>query len=115
MTRLPFGKFRGHDVADVPGSYLSWLYFEAERLDPSLHRAIRTELAGRLGATLDREAPRLLPAPQVADAARAIVDTGYRVTAKRAHPDIGGDHRQMIAVSDARDYLRRAVEHGVVQ
>jgi hypothetical protein len=113
--RLRFGKFAGCDLEDVPLSYLSWL-FEEGRIDPALRRAIRAEIADRIGTTRDDEgkSPRLLPAPDVADAAHQIVDAGYRVAAKRAHPDAGGTHAAMLVVGDARDYLHLAVERGVL-
>ncbi len=113
--RLEFGKYRGHQLDEVPASYLAWLLEEARTLDAALRRAIRAELADRIGATLGGHpvTPRLLPAPDVANAAASIIDTGFRVVAKATHPDIGGSHGAMLAVGSARDYLRRAITCGV--
>lgn len=48
--KMPFGKFKGHDLEDVPNSYLDWLYenmvIQYDR-DKELHRAIGEELENR--------------------------------------------------------------------
>jgi uncharacterized coiled-coil DUF342 family protein len=36
-----------------------------------------------------------------------IVDAGYRSLAMKHHPDAGGSHEDMIALTQARDELRR--------
>jgi uncharacterized protein (DUF3820 family) len=43
---MPFGKYRGLDVEDVPTPYLRWCLREVN-LDGGLHRAVEAELSRR--------------------------------------------------------------------
>lgn len=47
---LPFGKFRGEDIEDVPNTYLEWLYDHMRinyKKDELLHKAIGREIQDR--------------------------------------------------------------------
>jgi hypothetical protein len=105
---LPFGKYRGQDIADVPLGYIAWLLEEGRDLKPDLRRALRGELADRLDLQ-PQPARRALPAPAIADAVTEIIAAGYRAVALRAHPDRGGTHEAMIAATEARDWLKQQV------
>lgn len=37
---MPFGKYRGKAMAEVPASYLLWLYRQTTKLDTSVHAYI---------------------------------------------------------------------------
>jgi hypothetical protein len=52
--RLPFGKFRGRRVSEVPDRYLQWFLDRSRRLDPSLRREIEQAAyaAGRSPSTM---------------------------------------------------------------
>ena len=110
---LPFGKFRGAALEDVPLSYLAWCIENVTNADPELMQAIRYEIATRLDVRPTPRCTRSLPAPEIADAANELIHAGYRALARRAHPDTGGTHDGMIAVQSARDWLRGALRHGV--
>lgn len=113
MTSLAFGKYRGWPLEDVPLGYLAWL-FEEGRIDARLRSALRREIVGRIGTSVDRTPePRQLPSREIADAATELIVAGYRAAAKGRHPDTGGSHEAMLACGAARDYLQRAVEMGV--
>ncbi len=45
--RMPFGKYKGARLADIPSDYLEWLISTAANLRPPLRRAIATELESR--------------------------------------------------------------------
>ena len=45
--QIPFGKFRGHLIADVPNSYLKWLIGEGVENFPELKAQIEIELKYR--------------------------------------------------------------------
>jgi hypothetical protein len=104
---LRFGKYSGERLEDVPLSYLAWL-FEEGRIDAALRRAIRAEIANRIGTTLDswpQSRRPLPPSPEIAETVNDLIVAGYRQLALRRHPDRGGDHQLMIAATSARDWL----------
>jgi Putative quorum-sensing-regulated virulence factor len=99
--RMPFGKYRGLAVADVPPEYLFWLYRNGE-IEPELRGAIADVLRGLIPA---RDRP-VVPRPAGVDgreAARrevlAALKAAYREMAMRHHPDRGGSHQAMIGVN----------------
>ena len=49
---MPFGKFRGFDVEDLPDDYLSWLYSLPGLRNP-LRRAVETQWRMRFEPTWD--------------------------------------------------------------
>lgn len=106
MTRMPWGKYKGDRIDEVPLGYLAWLLEEGRSLEPTFERHVRVEVASRLGLSSERTARPALPAPHIADAAAEMVSLGFRALAKRAHPDQGGSHHAMLAANEARDWLR---------
>ena len=105
---LPFGKYSGRDLEDVPLSYLAWLFEEVEIKSRALRRAIVAEIADRIGAPFDAyNEPYRPPAPPLV---AALIAAGFRQLASRHHPDHGGNHHQMIATTAARDWLVQQVE-----
>jgi uncharacterized protein (DUF3820 family) len=44
MMKMPFGKYRGWDMEDVPASYLMWLY--DNDIKGVVHAYIENSLAG---------------------------------------------------------------------
>jgi len=79
--KMPFGKFKGYDLADLPDNYLDWLWFEIELREPlksAIHREYLTRENGfsvtKTSGTLD------------ADKVKKI----YRSLARQYHPDIIG-------------------------
>ncbi|MBX3027513.1 DUF3820 family protein [bacterium] len=107
---MPWGRYRGQDIADVPLGYLTWLLDEGRALRPDLRRAVCAEVADRLDLRPEPPAPRRpLPPPALASAIRDIIAAGYRAVALRAHPDRGGTHQAMVAATEARDWLREQV------
>ncbi len=101
--RMPWGKFRGQDIGDVPSSYLAWLVEECD-LRPALATAVRAELADRFAEPClacrlrAQQPPSRLPA--------GLIDSWYRQLCLRWHPDRGGSTAAMQAVGDAYDLLR---------
>jgi hypothetical protein len=90
---MPFGKYRGLDLADLPNEYLEWL--RTRDLREPLQSAVEDEIR-----------MRKMPAGPTRKAAEEIVSTGYRALALKFHPDRGGDTAQMQAVNAAAGWLR---------
>jgi hypothetical protein len=101
---MPFGRYRGLELRDIPTGYLNWL--ATIHLDPWLRDAVRAECACRAGQQYESGRERRPPPPppagpairiSTADVAmaRRLVDAGYRALAQRLHPDHGGDVVEM--------------------
>jgi hypothetical protein len=98
---MPWGKYRGRLLSEVPSGYLAWCLEECENVKPSLREAIRSELADRLGLGYGGEAVRP-PAPDFGPGVEQL----YRQLVMRWHPDRGGSTEAMQAVNDFYDGLR---------
>jgi hypothetical protein len=51
---MPFGKWRGSQLQDVPETYLAWIEENSTNLSPALRDAINHELARRSGSNAGR-------------------------------------------------------------
>ncbi len=104
---MPWGKFSGYTLDEIPLSYLAWCFEEAT-LRPPLDDLIREEIATRIGALTARPA---LPAPppDVAPAVRVLVKAGFRALTRERHPDVGGTDRAMREAIAAKEWLERVV------
>lgn len=105
--QMPFGKYKGWSLEDVPDDYLVWVLDYATSAGPTLKAAIRQ----RLG--LD---PQPQPAPGASyasdsglptDRVRQSVQSWYRRMAMKYHPDRGGSDAQMQAIGEAYQELLR--------
>ncbi len=101
--RIPFGRYTGWNVDDLPTDYLSWLSGISLR-DSDLHSAVMNELLtrSRSGANA-RPTNRHAPNPTVLE---KLVSAGVRSLAKVHHPDCGGDTAMMQKINAAADWLR---------
>jgi hypothetical protein len=103
---MPFGKYRGVEVQDLPDSYICWLVDEVDlfgqlRLDVHreyFHRLHQAESRNQ-GATIRIE-------PADVELARLIVNHGYRSASKLFHPDAGGDPAMMVKLNGVVESLR---------
>lgn len=102
---MPFGKYRGEALENVPASYLRWVLREADCVDdwtwlrPALEAELRRrERAGR-GSPPPRQDYQVLPDIE------PVVAAWYRELSLRFHPDRGGHPERMIALNIARERL----------
>lgn len=102
---LPWGKFRGVPLDQVPRQYLFWCHDNAERLSPHLKAAIAEELGFGQEAPPYRPPPPPPPPSAPAELVRAAVARWLREATLRWHPDKGGDVRVMAALNDLRERL----------
>jgi hypothetical protein len=100
--RMPFGKFRGQPVADLPDWYLSWLASLDDLRDPLL-AAVEQECERRFGKQQDCGTNDELPDSEFAE---QLIGAGVRSLARKYHPDVGGTNAQMQHVNAAAEWLR---------
>src|ERR1700739_2734609 len=101
MTRMPFGRFRGTPITDLPSWYLRWLDNLPDLRDP-LASAVRVEVERRTAEEETEPEPEpeptyrpddACPNPKLAD---ELIGAGVRSLARRYHPDvIGGSNERM--------------------
>src|SRR4051812_27713338 len=95
---MPFGKYAGRCLEDLPDSYLAWLL--SIDLRGGLRFAVAEEWERRHHRYADPPDPptdRHLVAlePDQVVLARDLIQAGYRTLARQVHPDTGGSHEQM--------------------
>jgi hypothetical protein len=113
---MPFGRFKGHDVYELPTDYLLWLtgIELRDRLRAEVEDALRFRLHERKHA--DTSAPRVAIGPAIyidpADvpAIRELIDRGFRAAARVHHPDAGGDAEKMRQLNVLVEKLRSQIE-----
>lgn len=97
--RIPFGKFKGTFLCDVPDDYLAWLQ-TIELRDP-LRAAIFAEAKEREFEHNNQ----INNVPQIV-VVDELVSAGFKSLAKKYHPDIGGSHEKMIEITNAPDWVK---------
>jgi len=103
---MPWGKYRGRLIADVPSGYLLWA-IETSDIDEPYRSAIRAELAFRLDLELaSAPTPPMLPPGELVTTFREMLRTGYRTLSLRVHPDKGGDTVAMQKVNATAEWAR---------
>ena len=100
---MPFGKFQGWPIDELPDKYLWWL-LGLQDLHAPLRSALCDEQQRRdHGAEDRRHVKKRAPRPDIVD---ELVGVGLRSLAKRYHPDVaGGDGEKMKSLNGAADWL----------
>ena len=98
---MPFGKFKGYEIRDLPDNYLGWLY---EIVEPGyLADCVYAEYQHRFGEDFKSAPPRV----------REIIEAGFKALALKYHPDVGGSGDAMREIIEARAWLQSLVRgHG---
>jgi Putative quorum-sensing-regulated virulence factor len=103
--RMPFGKYRGERLEDIPLGYLEWLL--TIELSSRLQQAVEYEIEERNSATPPPPPPRSIPQKEIHASAEEIVKAGYRELSHKYHPDkAGGDLEKMKTLNLANEWLR---------
>jgi hypothetical protein len=107
---MPFGKYVGWRVNQVPTGYLCWMLDTCDNLRPWLREAARSVHFERAAAHADApEHPRAVDTitrTQLKD----TVQAWYRRLAFEYHPDRGNDENIMRGINIAHDRLKEALE-----
>jgi hypothetical protein len=108
---MPFGRYRGQLVADLPDNYLSWL-LTIDLRSPQLLTAVFGEWSRRqyLPADLRADKHAIVLSRDELPLASRLVDAGRKALAKQLHPDRGGDPQQMVALNVLADNLKEQLE-----
>jgi hypothetical protein len=102
---MPFGRFKGFLLSDIPNWYLSWLAGLDDLREP-LASAVEREFRRRHNEEEPEPAApagAACPDPRVAD---ELVTAGFKSLARKYHPDMGGSHESMLAVNRVAEWLR---------
>jgi hypothetical protein len=105
---MPFGKYKGVILEDLPDQYLAWLLSATIELREPLLGFVRNE-AFRRDRIREAERAAALITPEVLAAALDIIKQGVRVLTRAHHPDAGGSAPAMVAVNNAAELLRVAL------
>lgn len=104
---MPFGRYRGTPVRDLPDAYLEWLLALDDLREP-IRSAVLAEHRRRATTTRDTRRPGALDH----EIAERLIAAGYRRLAREMHPDAGGDPARFRALSETRDALLRELTRG---
>jgi hypothetical protein len=107
-VKIPFGRHRGHDSAELPTDYLTWAHTIARS---PLRGAIDAELRRRGHHEDPTDSPVVLVAPpdELKPTVVEMLRAGHRTLARRHHPDVGGSLAIMQRINSARDWLASLV------
>jgi hypothetical protein len=78
---MPFGKYRGEPLSEIPADYLRWVLREVDALEPWLGEGIRAELQRR-----EQRGRASSPPPRRQQAADQAPRIGWDAVLKRGSP-----------------------------
>lgn len=119
-VKMPFGKYKGGDLEDIPDDYLLWVLDNCELRSPTLRRAIHERLGldwepddeeeptvgwGRTAAPPPPPPSSGAPVAAIRAAVLDAVKQWHRRAALTHHPDRGGSVATMQAINAAADDL----------
>jgi hypothetical protein len=114
--QMPFGRYQGCGLDEIPEDYLEWLIDDDVIRSARLRQAVLGELDNRR-ENFRRDYYSAQPPPSsginVPDAHRPYIDeivrSGYRTAAMRYHPDQGGSGDQFRALHNAFEWLKERI------
>lgn len=95
--RMPFGKFRGEPVRDLPEWYLRWC-LDNVKLSDQLREEMREAVA------------RFSPDAALREALEVQLKAWYRRMTQRHHPDHGGSDAAQAIINDCYESLRELID-----
>jgi hypothetical protein len=101
---LKFGKYQGRPLDEAPLGYLTWCLENSVFRSASEHEAVMRHVDERLERFRSYDGRR----PANLD---TIIWRWYRQLALKYHPDRGGSHEAMIAVTEAKELLEEMLQN----
>ncbi len=110
MVRMPFGKYKGQLIDDLPLDYIEWCLDNLD-LRPELEDAFERRLEGKSSYSSPPPPPPnsgFLPKLDSKDIPLLIelMEAGRRSMAKSHHPDHGGDTATMQRINRIVDQVK---------
>lgn len=105
---LSFGQYRGYEIRDVPEDYLVWWRASSQsnidRVDAELDRRQKD---------CDYKAAQASGCPvEIAGFVAELINVGYKRSAQKYHPDVGGSDDDMKSLNKSVEWLRTALGIG---
>lgn len=100
---MPFGKYKGNEIEDIPDNYLYWLM--SINLGGALRIAVERELDKRENKVFEYD---IFEIPnEIFPFVKEIIDKGFQSAAMIHHPDHGGELENMKKLNKARYWLKK--------
>lgn len=104
---MPWGKYRGYRMNEIPAGYLAWLVEESDA-EGSIRRAAKSALADRLGFEVSAPPTHCYQCERYERLADRWPKIFQRL-ALVAHPDRGGTSEAMQMVNELNDLMKASV------
>ena len=106
---MPFGKYEGRYLEDLPNGYLDWLYSLDDLREPLCSEVEeewnRRHFARERQAEEPKQSTGRMACPDKSMVDQ-LITAGVRALALRHHPDRGGDLETMKRINCCADWLR---------
>jgi hypothetical protein len=120
FSTMPFGKYEGWEIEDLPDGYLAWLLTielrdwlrdaAQQEYDRRVDDRRREERQRRTPPPPPPAAPGIRLRPEDVPLARRLFDAGYRALVRVMHPDKGGDTREMQQLNSLAESMRTQID-----
>lgn len=107
---MPFGKYKGIDVREIPDDYLEWVWRECTVTSLWLKRYLE-QMFGPMPNQAEPEVKRVYESQtKVMILIDGVMKNWGRRLTLKYHPDRGGSHEQMLVVNEAVESLKKAIQ-----
>ena len=105
MMVMPFGKYRGTPVSDLPEQYVEWCLGNLDDLDPVICRAMKHRLSVVKGHRRRAASMPFSQSPLFSADFESMVEEWYRRASVKYHPSFGGSDEGLSVVNDCYETL----------